>query len=66
MNSYQKQQRLKKYIESGEFSSTQIVVIKKALERGLKASEIDTIANPNLTWYEMQAKLLEMSDLIIT
>ena len=64
MNSYQKQQRLKKYIESGEFSSTQIVVIKKALECGLKADEIDKLADPKLTWYEMQAKLLEKSNLI--
>ena len=47
------------------FSAAQLIVIQKAIEHDIKGGQLKAIADSKLTWYEMQAKLLEMLEEVV-
>ena len=61
----QQQAKLEKYIKTGIFSAAQLIVIQKAIECNITGEQLKAIADSKLTWYEMQAKLLEISGLAV-
>lgn len=61
----QQQAKLEKYIRTGIFSAAQLIVIQKAIEYNITGEQLKAIADSKLTWYEMQAKLLEISGLVV-
>lgn len=55
----QQETKFKAYANSGIFSATQLMILRKAFDQGLTLKEVSNIADPSLAWDDMQAKIIE-------